>query len=98
MTSGTLAYALASGRAIVSTPYEHARELLADGRGSLVPFGDPSALANAVAGLLADDGARMAMRRRAWDHGRRMVWSTVGRMYADLGLDVLGGRVSVASP
>jgi glycosyltransferase involved in cell wall biosynthesis len=98
VTSGTLAYALASGRAIVSTPYEHARELLADGRGSLVAFDDPAALGDAIVRLLADDEARLVTRRRAWDHGRRMAWPEVGRAYAALSTDVLAGEPSVTSP
>ncbi len=98
VTSGTLAYALASGRAIVSTPYEHARELLADGRGSLVPFDDPTAVGDSIVTLLADDHARLMVRRRAWVHGRQMVWSEVGRAYAALGAEVLAGRPMVAAP
>ena len=83
ITSGTLAYAYGCGTAVVSTPYWHARELLADGRGTLVPFRDPAAIAAAVDGLLADGGRREAMRRRGWEHGREMVWSRVAARYAE---------------
>ena len=80
-TSGTLAYAVGSGRAVVSTPYRHARELLADGRGLLVPWKDPAAIAEAVNGLLSDDAKRLAMRERAAALGPAMLWPKVGRDY-----------------
>ncbi len=80
-TSGTLAYAMGSGRAVVSTPYWHANELLADGRGVLVPWKDPGAIAAAVNDLLSDDVKRLAMRRRAADLGKEMLWGAVGRRY-----------------
>lgn len=89
ITSGTLAYAAAAGTAVVSTPYEHARELLADGRGVLVPFGDAAALGGAIRGLLTDDAARHALRRRAWLHGRTMIWQAVGARYQTLFASVL---------
>ena len=66
MTSGTLAYSFGLGKAVVSTPYWHARELLADGRGILVPFGDAAAIGSEIAGLLTDDARRQAMRKRAY--------------------------------
>jgi glycosyltransferase involved in cell wall biosynthesis len=97
ITSGTLAYAVAAGAAVVSTPYEHARELLADGRGVLVPFGDAAALATAFRALLTDDDARDAMRRRAWLHGRTMVWPAVGASYRTLFAAVLA-QAAVARP
>ncbi|WP_445376382.1 glycosyltransferase family 4 protein [Niveispirillum fermenti] len=84
MTSGTLAFSFGMGKAVVSTPYWHARELLADGRGALVPFNDPQAMGKAIAGLLTDHDARNAMRRRAFECGRDMVWSRVGQRYAAL--------------
>src|SRR5476651_1692358 len=65
-TSGTLAYAFGCGKAIISTPYWHAQELLEDGRGVLVPFGDSKAMAGAIVGLLKDDVRRHAMRKRAY--------------------------------
>ncbi|MFQ5489509.1 MAG: glycosyltransferase [Phycisphaerae bacterium] len=81
ITSGTLAYALASGRAVVSTPYWYAQELLADGRGCLVEFGDMYGLADRVSDLLDDAPRRKAIRRAAHEFGRSMSWSTVARQY-----------------
>jgi hypothetical protein len=80
-TSGTLAYALGSGRAVISTPYAYARELLADERGVLVPWRDSSAIAAEVIRLLADDEGRAAMSRRAQAHGEAMLWPQVARRY-----------------
>ena len=79
--SGTLAYALGAGKAIVSTPYWHASELLDDGRGALVPFEDPSAIADTVIELLDNDAACQAMRTRAYIYARRMVWDRVAQSY-----------------
>jgi glycosyltransferase involved in cell wall biosynthesis len=79
--SGTLAYALGAGKAIISTPYWHAAELLADGRGALVPFEDPDAIATAAIELLDNDGQRQAMRQRAYMYGRHMVWNRVAQSY-----------------
>src|SRR6202162_4936649 len=81
VTSGTLAYTFGSGKAVVSTPYWHAAELLADGNGVLVPFGDAPAIARAVTDLLRDDTRRHAMRKNAFKLGREMVWSNVARLY-----------------
>ena len=75
ITSGTLAYALGMGKAIVSTPYWYAEELLADGRGELVPFEDSAALATTLNTLLGDSVRRNALRRRAYTYGRTMIWS-----------------------
>jgi glycosyltransferase involved in cell wall biosynthesis len=81
MTSGTLAYSFGLGRAVVSTPYWHARELLADGRGILVPFGDASAIGVAITGLLTDDVLRHAMRKRAYVSSRSMTWERTAARY-----------------
>lgn len=83
MTSGTLAYSFGMGSAVVSTPYWHALDLLADDRGVLVPFGDAPATATAIAALLGDDDARMTMRRLAYEAGRAMIWSHVAELYLD---------------
>jgi glycosyltransferase involved in cell wall biosynthesis len=81
ITSGTLAYTFGSGKAVVSTPYWHAAELLAEGRGALVPFADAPAIADAVIGLLGDDARRNTMRKNAYRIGREMVWSNVAKTY-----------------
>ncbi|HYW47699.1 MAG TPA: glycosyltransferase family 4 protein [Bryobacteraceae bacterium] len=80
-TSGTLAYTFGSGKAVVSTPYWHAEELLADGRGVLVPFGNADAIAAEVNALLGDDVRRNTLRESAYKLGREMVWSNVARLY-----------------
>jgi glycosyltransferase involved in cell wall biosynthesis len=83
VTSGTLSYAFGSGKAIVSTPYWHAEELLADGRGILVPFGDHEAIAREVCRLLTDETLRHSMRKRAYMLGREMMWSSTAQRYLD---------------
>jgi glycosyltransferase involved in cell wall biosynthesis len=82
ITSGTLAYAVGTGKATISTPYWYAQELLDDGCGVLVPFNDPGAIADKVVELLGDDPARHAMRKRAYVRGRDMIWPEVARRYA----------------
>lgn len=84
MVSGTLAYSLGAGKAIVSTPIWYAQELLADGRGVVVPEREPAALAEAVNHLLDHEAERHAMRRRAYEFGRDMIWSTVADEYTDV--------------
>ncbi len=81
MTSGTLAYSFGLGKAVVSTPYWHARELLADGRGVLVPFGDATVIGAEIAALLTDDVRRAAMRRRAYESSRPMIWPRIAERY-----------------
>jgi glycosyltransferase involved in cell wall biosynthesis len=81
ITSGTLAYAVGSGKAVVSTPYLYARELLDGGRGILVPERDAGALGRAVGDLLADTGMRFSLGRRAAAYGREMLWPAVARCY-----------------
>ena len=76
-TSGTLSYAVALGKPVIATPYAHAREILADGHGLLVPTADSQALADAVLGLLNDEGKCRAMGRAAYERGRSMLWPRV---------------------
>jgi len=84
MTSGTLAYSFGLGKAVVSTPYWHAKELLADGRGILVPFGDVEAVGTEIAGLLTDNVRRDAMRKRAYAASRSMTWAQTAERYLDV--------------
>ena len=81
ITSGTLAYTLGAGKAVISTPYWYAEEMLADERGVLVPFSDPQALAEQVIDLLDNESKRHAMRKRAYLFGRDMIWPQVARRY-----------------
>ena len=81
ITSGTLAYSFGSGKAVISTPYWHAAELLGNGRGVLVPFNDPPAIAKATKDLLRNETQRHALRKAAYKLGREMVWSNVAHLY-----------------
>ena len=81
IVSGTLSYAMGAGRAIVSTPYAYATELLANGRGILIPPGSVTAYANALNEVLGDRTLRAALGRRAYAYSRGMVWSAVGAEY-----------------
>jgi glycosyltransferase involved in cell wall biosynthesis len=104
MTSGTLAYSFGLGKAVVSTPYWHAKELLRDGRGILVPFGDAKAIGNEIASVLTDDPRRDAMRKRAYAASRSMTWKRSAERYiavfsaADVkarqGLSLMAGPIS----
>jgi glycosyltransferase involved in cell wall biosynthesis len=81
MTSGTLAYSFGLGKAVVSTPYWHARELLAEGRGILVPFSDAPAIGSEISKLLINDALRQAMRKRAYSSSRSMTWEQTAERY-----------------
>jgi glycosyltransferase involved in cell wall biosynthesis len=83
ITSGTLAYVFGAGKAVVSTPYWHARELLAEGRGALVPFRDSGAIAGAVCGFLDDRAAMGEACAKAYAIGRGMIWPSVARRYLE---------------
>ena len=83
ITSGTLAYAAGAGKAVISTPYIYARELLADGRGVLVPWRDSSAIAREIVELGRDPVRYQTMCARAAAHGRKMTWPAVARQYVD---------------
>ena len=96
ITSGTLAYAFGAGKAVISTPYWHAAELLRDQRGVLVPFADPRAIAREVSGLLRDGTRRNAMSDNAYKLGRAMVWSNTAGLY--MGSFELARRQGAAAP
>ncbi len=83
IVSGTLAYTLGAGKAVISTPYWYAEEMLAEERGALVPFRDPAALAEQVIDLLDNEAKRHAMRKRAYLFGRAMIWPQVARRYME---------------
>ncbi|PYP82969.1 MAG: glycosyl transferase family 1 [Blastocatellia bacterium AA13] len=84
IVSGTLAYAIGMGKAVVSTPYLYAEELLSDGRGSLVEFGNAAHLSETLCRLIQNQAERHQMRKRAYEYGRNMIWSEVGMRYLDL--------------
>jgi glycosyltransferase involved in cell wall biosynthesis len=83
VVSGTLAYALGAGKAIISTPYWHAIELLDDRRGALVPFQNPDAIAQKTIELLDTPAIRHGMRKRAYLFAREMVWKRVAQGYME---------------
>jgi glycosyltransferase involved in cell wall biosynthesis len=83
ITSGTLAYAFGAGKAVISTPYLYAQELLAQERGILVPFRDSKAIAEGVTRLLANPALMAGMRKRAWKLGREMIWPVVAGRYME---------------
>jgi glycosyltransferase involved in cell wall biosynthesis len=96
--SGTLTYAMGAGKAVVSTPYFYAEEMLADGRGKLFDFGRKDALAAAVCSLLDHPTDMNAMRKAAYLHCRSYVWSEVGEAYRKLAEEVLEQRTSSPRP
>ncbi len=84
ITSGTLAYAMGTGKAVISTPYWYAQEMLADERGRLVPFQDSDAIADQLLDLLDNETERHAIRKRAYNYCRKMIWKRVAQDYLDL--------------
>ena len=92
VVSGTLAYALGAGKAVVSTPYWHAQEMLAEGRGRLVPFRDSEALARTINDLLDHPKERLAMRRAAYDYCRPMEMKAMGSRYLEVFSKALAHR------
>lgn len=92
ITSGTLAYAVALGKAVISTSFWHAQELLADKCGLLVPFAEPDALAHAIRSLLNDAELRSEVRTSAYARGRGMIWRAVAARYSDIFREVRSAR------
>ncbi|MBP3193534.1 glycosyltransferase family 4 protein [Natronogracilivirga saccharolytica] len=92
ITSGTLAYAIGVGSAVISTPYWHAAELLADGRGKLFDFGNSDELSNIFMDLLDNPKARMDLREKAHDYGRTITWPKSGAKYVALAERILEGK------
>ena len=92
ITSGTLAYAMVTGKVIVSTPYLYAEELLAEGRGFLYPFRDSAKMSEIIGRLLTDDALFEATRRKAYEYGRMMTWQSVGIQYTKLFTEMLDER------
>jgi glycosyltransferase involved in cell wall biosynthesis len=84
IVSGTLAYAVGCGKAVVATPFTYAEEMLADGRGIIVPFKDSGAIATAVDGLLSNRKRLLQMEERAYRFSRAMTWPNVARAYLEL--------------
>lgn len=84
LTSGTLAFAVGSGKAVVSTPYWAAEELLDEGRGKIIPFNDPKKLSDTLIEILKDESLLNKLRRKAYDYGRTITWPMVGKQYHDL--------------
>lgn len=97
IVSGTLAYAAAAGKAIVSTPYLYAEEILKDGRGILVPFGDVDAMAQALILLIENDGLRRRLERKMLAFGRQLLWSTVATKYVDIFREVMERNLFLAA-
>jgi glycosyltransferase involved in cell wall biosynthesis len=97
ITSGTLAYAFGCGQAVISTPYWHAEELLADNRGVLVPFADAAAIGREICNLLRDEPRRHALRKRAYLLGREMIWSHVAMLYMESFQRARRSRIDVPS-
>ncbi len=98
ITSGTLAYAMGTGKAVISTPYWYATEMLAEGRGRIVPFRNPDAIAEQIIGLLDNDVERHAMRKKAYTFSREAVWKEVSRKYLQLFSEVRQNRTRKPRP
>jgi len=98
VVSGTLAYAMGAGAAVVSTPYWYAEEMLADGRGRIVPFNDSEAFAREINDLLLNDDMRAKVRRQAYQHCRQMIWKEVARSHVTLLERSLENRFVMARP
>jgi len=98
ITSGTLAYAMGTGKAVISTPYWYATEMLAEGRGRIVPFSNPDAMAEQIVGLLDNDVERHAIRKKAYTFSREAVWKEVSRKYLQVFSEVRQTRIRKPRP
>jgi glycosyltransferase involved in cell wall biosynthesis len=98
ITSGTLAYAMGAGKAVISTPYWYAIEMLAENRGRIVPFKDPDAMAEQIIALLDNDDERHVIRKSAYMHCRDAVWKEVARRYLEIFSEVKKNRSNLPRP
>ena len=98
IASGTLAYALGAGKAILSTPYWYAEEILADGRGIIVPFNDSKSIAEKIIYLLDNETERQKMRKQAYLFSRQMIWKEVARNYLEIFDELIQKRSSYPEP
>ncbi|WP_372636717.1 glycosyltransferase family 4 protein [Fodinibius sp.] len=98
ITSGTLAYAAGTGKAIISTPYWYAKEMLADGRGRLIPFKDEEAMGEAIVEVFENDAVRHQMRKRSYDFNRNATWKEVALQYMETFQDVKLNRARCPRP
>jgi glycosyltransferase involved in cell wall biosynthesis len=98
ITSGTLAYAMGTGKAVISTPYWYATEMLAEGRGRIVPFHNPDAMAQQISGLFDNDIERHGMRKKAYTFTRDAVWKEVARKYLQVFTEVRQNRTRNPRP
>ncbi|MFC1587253.1 glycosyltransferase family 4 protein [Planctomycetota bacterium] len=98
ITSGTLAYAMGTGKAVISTPYWYATEMLADGRGIIVPFKNPEAIAEQVNDILDNDGSRNAMRKKSYTFCRAAIWKEVARKYLEVFTEAKLNRAKCPRP
>ena len=98
ITSGTLAYAMGTGKAVISTPYWYAKEMLAEGRGRIVPFRDPEAIAEQIIELFDNDVERHAMRKKAYTFSREAVWKEVAQKYLRVFSEVRQNRTQNPRP
>ncbi|MDQ1279346.1 MAG: hypothetical protein QG670_608 [Thermoproteota archaeon] len=97
VSSGTLAYAFAAGKAIISTPFPHAQELLSNGRGLFCEFENSDSIVECAITLLKDDKLRKNIEEKAYDHGRQFMWPAVAKKYIDLFKEVAVSEVRFRS-
>ncbi|MBU1168861.1 MAG: glycosyltransferase family 4 protein [Proteobacteria bacterium] len=98
ITSGTLAYAMGTGKAVISTPYWYATEMLAEGRGRIVPFRNPGAISEQIIELLDNDVERHAIRKKAYTFSREAIWKEVSRKYLQVFSEVRQNRTKNPRP